>query len=422
MPAFPKQTQARPARGTLPAPLPRLALPGPPPPPRPAAARPPSEHEWGVTADPSFCVPGRGAVQGAGCGAPLVVLPARQAQPGAGLPPGAPRTALCVSVTRGGPGSQAGSRQLRAPNTGGWRVGRRDRPCGQEDGQSGRPGHGAKGGSEGPPGGSPRGAAAASGRRSGRERGRGLEGARGRVGGGRRVGGRGARGPYLLALAEAQAERRHALHAQEAVGVAAAHLEHLAQAAHRAQQSRGRPRPARAARHPRRPPLARAPRPPPAPRRHRRARRAGRRVGLRRSLPPPGAAAVSGAGGGRGRGRREEAAARGLQTKGAARLRVGPPRGPADLSRPEPPPPPLTQFPSEDRARLLPGGGGDRCPGIQSSGRPPDSPSSAAVSLPKANPSLPLCGFGAPGVSQVLHTVAWSTVTAISEEAETQRG
>lgn len=62
------------------------------------------------------------------------------------------------------------------------------------------------------------------------------------------------RPPYLLALAEAQSERRDALHAQEAVGVAAAHLEHLAQAAHGAQQSRGGARPARAARHPRRTP------------------------------------------------------------------------------------------------------------------------------------------------------------------------
>lgn len=62
-----------------------------------------------------------------------------------------------------------------------------------------------------------------------------------------------AAGPYLLALAEAQSERRDALHAQEAVGVAAAHLEHLAQAAHGAQQSRGGARPARAARHPGRP-------------------------------------------------------------------------------------------------------------------------------------------------------------------------
>lgn len=94
--------------------------------------------------------------------------------------------------------------------------------------------------------------------------------------------------PYLLALAEAQAERRDALHAQEAVGVAAAHLEHFAQAAHGAQQSRGGARPARAARHPRRPQLARAPR---RGRRRGRRRHGARTARVCGAQPPPAAAA-----------------------------------------------------------------------------------------------------------------------------------
>lgn len=107
------------------------------------------------------------------------------------------------------------------------------------------------------------------------------------------------------------------------------------------------------------PQLAGVPRrpPPPAPRRHHRALAgaAGRpRGSATRSLPPPGGAAVSGAALQPRRSGREAAAAaaRRLQTKGASLLRVGPPRGPADPSRPEPPPL-LTQFPSANRARLF---------------------------------------------------------------------
>lgn len=171
----------------------------------------------------------------------------------------------------------------------------------------------------------------------GREGGRRHRGAE-QLGEGRR-----GRPPYLLALAEAQSERRDALHAQEAVRVAAAHLEHLAQAAHGAQQSRGGPGPARAARHPGRPQLARAPRraplpPQPAPRRRRRHRAPRRPPGsAARSLRPPAAAARvsraprlrAGGGeqgrGGAGRGGEgggtggSEGMGEGRQTKGTAR-------------------------------------------------------------------------------------------------------